>query len=192
MAGAWRWGALTLGLMGLTGCSLVLDFGGDLIDAAPDDDDGGQPSGDAGNFCDTDEPNNTQAVATPLDPGTFPSAICPKGDRDYYSFSVNGAQDLTIEATFDNQGGLGDLDMLLYSEAGAELMPKGNGFGDVERIERTETSTHGRLEAGNYAVQVFAFDNQRENNYVLTLSIEPPGGALPDAGIADAGTPDAL
>jgi hypothetical protein len=77
-------------------------------------------------------------------------------------------------------------------EAGAELLPKGNGFGNVERIERSETSTPARLEAGNYAVQVFAFDNNRENNYTLELSIEPPGGGGPDAGIADAGTPDAL
>jgi len=190
MARAWRWGALTASLLGLAGCSLILDFGGDLIDGGPSDDSGSPPS-DAADYCDAFEMNNTQATATPIEAGSFTAAICPKGDRDFYSFSVNGSQDVLIEITFDNMGGLGDLDMLLYSETGAELMPKGNGFGNSETIERSATSTEGRLPAGNYAVQVFAFDNQRENNYDFTLTVEgadqPDAGPTPDAGPPDAG-----
>jgi hypothetical protein len=183
MARAWARGALTAALLAMSGCSLILDFGGDITDGGVDQIDGGQ-------FCDIGEPNNTQAMGQLITAGGFQAAICPEGDRDYYVFTVNGAQDMTVEITFDNMNGLGDLDMLLFNAAGAELMPKGNGFGDTERIERTSTSTHGRLDAGDYAVQVFAFDNGRENTYQLELTIDPPGGGI-DAGIIDAGPPDA-
>ncbi len=170
----------------LSGCSLILDFGGDITDAGGDPDDAGP------DFCDTDEPNNTQAMATPVEDGMRQAAICPKGDVDFYSFTVDGAQDMIAELSFDNRGGLGDLDMLLFSETGAQLLPAGDGFGDVETIDRSEASANGRLPAGTYALRVFAFDNQRENTYTFTLTLDPPTGSGPDAGVGpDAGLPDA-
>ncbi len=197
MARAWGRSALAVALVSLSGCSVILDFGGDLIDGGPGGEDAAR-NGDGGSLCDFLEPNDNQATATAIDPGSFQAEVCPDGDRDWYSFSVNGAQDLTVQITFDNMMGEGDLDMLLFSETGVELDPKGNGFGDVERIERTETSTVCinnptlcRLPAGSYAVQVFAFDGRRQNAYTLELTIDPPGGGGPDAGAVDGGAPDA-
>jgi len=195
MARSWGQTALAVALVSLCGCSLVLDFGGDIRDGGPGGDDA--TGGDGGSLCDFLEPNNNQATAMPIVAGTFQAEVCPDGDRDWYSFSLNGAQDLTVQITFDNMMGEGDLDMLLFSETGVELDPKGNGFGDVERIERTATSTVCmnnatlcRLPAGNYAVQVFAFDGRRQNAYTLELTIDPPGGGGPDAGAVDGGAPD--
>jgi hypothetical protein len=193
MALAWGRSALGAALISLCGCSVILDFGGDLTDGGPGDD---AADGDGGSLCDFGEPNDNQASATPIEAGTFMAEVCPDGDRDWYSFSVNGAQDMTVQITFDNMMGEGDLDMLLFSETGVELDPKGNGFGDVEQIVRTETGMPCinmglcRLPAGNYAVQVFAFDGRRQNAYTLQLTIDPPGGG-PDAGVVDGGAPDA-
>lgn len=174
----------------LAGCSLILDFGGDLRDAGTAGD--AAPTIDGGAMsCTAYEPNDAQDSAIAIEAGTLSAAVCPEGDRDWYAFSVDGAQDVVIELRFDNRNGAGDLDMLLFDDQGAELLPKGNGFSDVERIERTATSQHGRLPAGTYAVEVFAFQNNRTNDYTLELTIDPPTGGTPDAGPPDAGPPDA-
>ncbi len=193
MARAWGRSALAVAFVSLSGCSLILDFGGDITDAGPGGDDAAV--GDGGSLCDFLEPNDNIRTAMAIDPGTFQAEICPDGDRDWYSFSVNGAQDMTVQISFDAMAGLGDLDMLLFLDTGdstgVELDPKGNGFGDVERIERTETSTvctnQGwcRLPAGNYAVKVIPF-GMRQNTYTLELTIDPPGGDAVDGGAPDA------
>jgi hypothetical protein len=179
------WAAL---LAWVPGCSLLLDFDdpgdGVTIDAST--------TPDAAQLCDAFEPNNNQTQAIAVENGSFPAAICPKGDRDWYAFTVDGAQDATIEIMFDNRMGLGDLDMLLYTAGGAVLEPRANGAEDVETIERTATSALCtgpsmlcRLEAGTYGIEVYAFDNRRENNYTFTLTLVPPTSMIPDAGLPD-------
>jgi len=188
-SGALRCGtaAVLVGLAsGLAGCSLVLDFGGELTDAGVLD----APVSDAGNaLCVAFEPNNTQATAAVTASGTYMAAICPGGDHDFYSFPLDGAQDLVVEIRFDNRGGLGDLEMFLYSDTGA-VVGSSMGFTDVERIERS-VALGGQLAAGTYAAEVIGFNNQRENVYELLLVKTPDDLPATDAGPTDGAVPDA-
>lgn len=180
---AWLTARLTFGaaLVGLTACSLLLDFsvpggdGGSSIDAAAGD--GGPttdavPSVDAADYCPTFEPNDTRDTATPLAPGTYDNvAVCPGGDNDFYAFALDGSQDMVIEITFQNQGGMGDLEMQLFNEAGT-VVAQSMGFSNSERIERSEAQG-GRLPAATYTARIYGFNALIQNDYVMTLTVTP-------------------
>lgn len=180
-------GWLAAASLGLCGCSLILDFGSDVRDAGGDD----ARVGDAGvDLCAAYEPNNTRDAATPVAPGTYRAGICPGGESDFYSFELDGAQDLIITVTFDNMSGAGDLDLTLYSDSGS-IVGSSNNFGNTESISKTLAT--GRLPQGAYFLEVHGFmrSTSIENTYDFQLVIEPPPGAT-DAGVPDAGVPDAM
>jgi hypothetical protein len=161
-----------------TGCSLILDFS-ESADAGPEDNDGGGGvvdafgNGDAPPPCDAFEPNNDISNPTLVDPGTHPGlAICPGGDRDFYRFSVDAGQDMTVEIRFDNMGGAGDLEMRLYDGTGTQVAVSMT-FDDNELIERTAANMN-QLPADDYTAEVFGNQASVQNDYTLLLTVAIP------------------
>jgi hypothetical protein len=154
-------------LLGLTGsgCSLILDFSEDGADAGPAD---AAPTPD-GPGCDTYEPNETLATATPLTPGNYVLGICENGDHDFFQISLDGNQDLTVHIDFVNLAG--DLEMRLYDSMGG-IEGLSQGFGDFEEFVRSLASAN-RLAAGTYYFEVYGFNDTETNDYQLTLTITP-------------------
>jgi hypothetical protein len=156
---------------GLSGCSLALDFSPKAIpvDAAIDAV-YTQPE------CDYKEANNLAAMAaviTPADVG--PAAICPAGDHDFYRFTVPDANDVvTIKLSFDDRGGLGDLDLRLYDATGATVLAQSRGFGDGELITCPGAAPCPQLAAGDYLFEVFGATDAVVNRYDLLLTVAPP------------------
>jgi hypothetical protein len=154
-------------LLGLTegGCSLILDFSEAGADAGPPD---AAPTPD-GPGCDTFEPNDTLATATPLTPGNYVLGICDNGDHDYFQIALDGNQDLTVRIDFDNANG--DLEMRLYDSLGGRI-DQSQSFNDFEQIIRSVAEAD-RLAAGTYFVEIYGFNDTATNDYELTLTITP-------------------
>ncbi len=180
MAGALYAGAGLAGLALLAGCQLVLDF-------SPRDDGGAPPAdapgaadsgaGDAADLCGVLEPNEALAAALAVEPGTFQAAICPAGDIDFYSFTVDGLQDLAIDVTF--VAGPNDLELELLDADTGGVLTVSTGVDGNERIERSK-AVSGRLPVGTYAVRVFGRDSATvQNDYEVVLT---RGSLLSDAG----------
>ncbi len=165
------WGVVVCALLG--GCSLILDFdtsnGGGGTDAAPSD---AGPVGDGGDPCSAYEPNNSLSTAYTIEAGTYaPVGICPSGDRDFYSFTVDGAQDVVVEALFTNAAGM-DLEMRMYNDQGM-VIDRSETFDSNERIERS-SAMGTLLAAGTYSVEIFGFNNVDTNDYQLVLTLTSP------------------
>jgi hypothetical protein len=152
-----------------TGCSLVLDFS-DRVDTS------NTVSVEA---CQASEPNDSLGAAQDLAPGSYQLAVCPVGDRDYFSIDVGSNQDLTVVIEFDHRGGAGDLDLALFNLAG-NMIDESARATDEERIERTNAMGT-QLAAGVYVVEIFGFEDSIQNAYSLTLSGDAPPAA--DAGV---------
>lgn len=179
MAGTLYAGAGLAGLALLAGCQLVLDFSPrDDGGATPADASGAADSGvaDAVDLCGTLEPNDLLAEAQAVEPGTFQAAVCPAGDIDFYSFTLDGMQDLAVDVTF--VAGPDDLELELLDADTGGLLTISTGVDGNERIERSPTVT-GRLPEGTYAVRVFGRDSTVQNDYEVVLT---RGSLLSDAG----------
>jgi hypothetical protein len=155
--------ALVVASIGLgPGCSLVLDFS-PLADAAPPPD----ASGPA--HCDTLEPNEDVATAQPAGTGPVEASICPGGDLDFYSFTVDGAQDVVADVTF--RGGADTaVDLTLYDSATGDALVVAPGIDGDAKIEES-AALGNTLVAGDYAVEVNAHDPAAQNDYELTVTI---------------------
>lgn len=154
------------------GCSLVLDFDFEA-DAGPASDGGPADAfsvDDGGDACAAFEPNNDLSSAMALTPNmAHPLAICPAGDTDFFSFEVTAGQDVVIEATFDNMGGAGDLEMRLYDGMGNNIAGS-MGFGNSEKIERTAAMSN-QLPPDTYRVEMYGFSASVQNAYTLTITV---------------------
>jgi hypothetical protein len=162
--------AALAGLLG--GCSLILDFDFEADGGPPGD--GGPADAfsvrDGGDECAASEPNNDLSTAAAITPNTPTAlAICPAGDTDFFSFDITAGQDVTIEATFDNMGGAGDLEMRLYDGTGANI-DGSMGFGNVESIERSAAMSN-QLPPDTYRVEIYGFNASVQNAYTLTVTI---------------------
>jgi hypothetical protein len=163
--------------LSLCGCSLILDFDGDLVDGAP------EPMVDADPLAPDAppdpatvlEPNNTMPEAATITAGTYgPMAVSPVGDHDFFRFTLTEAHQVTVEAQFTQS--MGDLDMRLYDGTGTKI-GESAGFVDNETIECTAASAlkcmnRMMLDAGDYYVEVYGFNNMQTNpSYLLVLTI---------------------
>jgi hypothetical protein len=182
MAVGVRAGAGLAGLALLTGCQLVLDFS-PLRGANPD---AGAPDGPVGpTSCDVLEPNDSLAEAQPIDTGTlqmFQASICPSGDSDFYRFTLDGAQDLSVLVTFAS--GANDLELELYNVTNDIPLVLSTGEDGDEQIVQAQD---GRLPVGDYAVRVFGRSNAVVNDYQLTWTrgtLQLDAGAEPRSGEA--------
>jgi hypothetical protein len=146
--------ALGVGLLGLGGCTLILDFSEPVrvSDAGPGDDAGAAI--DAALPCDLDEPNDAIDEATPVTSDAVASALCPAGDVDVYGFTLDTPVDVVAVLTFDAAD---DLDLILV-DADGNALTVSNGTGGEERIERS-TALANLLPAGDYGVEVVAADD---------------------------------
>lgn len=163
-----RAGAGLAGLAFLAGCQLVLDFSTEVEPRVPDASvpADAAPADAAVSPCDTLEPNETSAAAAPIEPGTFAASICAAGDQDYYSFAVDGSQDVDILVTFE--AGSNDLELELYAEGSGVALVLSTGSDGDEQIQRVAAQEN-RLAAGTYAIRVFGRLAGAQNDYQLTL-----------------------
>ena len=163
-----RAGAGLAGLAFLAGCQLVLDFSSEVERPVPDASvaDAAPLPDAAESLCDALEPNETSDASMPIDTGTFAAAICGAGDQDYYSFTLDGSQDLDILVTFE--AGSNDLELELYAEGSGVALVLSTGSDGDEQIQRT-LAQENRLLAGTYVIRVFGRINGAENDYQLTL-----------------------
>ena len=150
-----------------SGCQLLLDFS-ELSDGGPSSD--GSVPADASALCAANEPNDAFEMATAVTTGAL-GAVCGDGDRDFYSFTLDGNQDLEAVVTF-TAGAETDLELNLVDATGTVLTISTGLDGD-ERIEQS-MALGNRLAAGDYAVEVFGRSAAVSNEYELILSITTP------------------
>ena len=163
-----RAGAGLAGLAFLAGCQLVLDFSSEIQEPVPDAStpaDAAPPDA-AQSLCDALEPNDTSDAPMAIESGTFAASICAAGDQDYYSFTLDGAQDVDILVTFE--AGSNDLDLELYLEGSGVALILATGSDGDEQIQRTEAQEN-QLDAGTYIIRVFGRLSGAQNDYQLTL-----------------------
>lgn len=156
------------GLAFLAGCQLVLDFSSEV--EAPVADASVQPDAAAPDAavspCDAFEPNETSDAPRAIEPGTFAASICGGSDQDYFSFTVDGSQDVDILLTFE--AGSNDLELELYTEGSGVALVLSTGSDGDEQIQRA-LAQENRLAAGTYIIRVFGRVPGVENSYQLTL-----------------------
>jgi Bacterial pre-peptidase C-terminal domain len=146
----------------VAGCSFLLDF-----DAPLDAADAGSPDGlpDGADFA---EPNDTFATAYVIGSGTKSGlSIAPRGDEDFYRFTLATPRDLVVILRFTQA--TGDLDLELYDSA-QQRIGASTGNDDDEEIARTEALAN-QLAAGDYYIRVFGFDGQYTNDYSLEIQV---------------------
>ena len=155
-------------LLLLPGCSLILDFSDP---PAPPDAIGVDAIDNAA--CSFGEPNDDQAHAFALSPGTSPAAgICANGDRDYYAITVADNQTMTFEILFHQDGQHGDLDEELLDSNG-QALARSLSSDDNEKIVCPGTSPSClQLAAGTYYVDVFGFGDATVNGYTINFSVQ--------------------
>lgn len=163
-APALAWMALAVAT---SGCQLLLDFS-ELSDGGPRDD--GSVPADASALCAANEPNDSVDMATAVTTGAL-GAVCGSGDRDFYSFTVDGNQDVEVVVSF-TAGAETDLELNLVDATGAVLTISTGLDGD-ERIEQS-AALGNRLAAGDYAVEIFGRSATVSNEYELIVSITTP------------------
>lgn len=146
----------------LTGCSLLLDFSEPVegTDAAIPD-----ASVDGADFA---EPNDGFASAFVVGSGVkMPLSILPRGDLDYYRFTLATPRDLIITLRFVQS--MGDLDLRLFDATQAEVASS-TGNDDDEQIVRTQALGN-VLAPGDYFILVYGFDGQYTNDYSLEIDV---------------------
>jgi hypothetical protein len=150
-----------------SGCQLLLDFS-ELADGGPSDD--GAPPGDASPLCENDEPHDSFDMAAAVTTGAL-GAVCGGGDLDFYKFTVDGNQDVTMVVNF-TAGESTDLELSLVDSAGTVLTVSTGLDGD-ERIEQS-AALGNRLAAGDYAAEIYGRTPAVSNEYEFILTITTP------------------
>jgi hypothetical protein len=151
---------------GASGCQLLLDFS-ELADGGALDD---APPGDASPLCMSDEPNDSFAEAAAVSTSAI-GAVCGGGDLDFYKFTVDGNQDVTLVVNF-TAGGETDLELNLVDSTGA-VVTLSTGLDGDERIEQS-AALGNRLAAGDYAAEIFGRTAAVSNEYELIVTITTP------------------
>jgi hypothetical protein len=144
-----------------SGCSLVLDFGGEVasVDAGPSQ-----------AACDLGEPNNVFELALDLPPDTeVEFALCPAGDADFLRFSLPAQTQLV--ALFRFAATAGNLSLTLFDAA------------HLRRATALATSTGAvflcpsdscsQLSAGDYVIEVTGVDLTAPLPYSAQLLYQP-------------------
>lgn len=121
------------------------------------------------------EPNDSFAAAYPISAGPqYTAYICPSGDQDWFKFSVQVGQDITVDLT----GLYGDLpadyDLDLYDPGGVMVAQSHGGFTYPEHIEGYTAQ-----QTGEYRVQVSGYGGAYSgvNPYRVRVTL----GAVPTA-----------
>jgi hypothetical protein len=163
--------ALALALtLSSTGCSLVLDFSGDVkatVDA---------PYSMV--ECDYKEPNDTRETAAVLDVAEVGlAAICPTmmgvDDHDFYKITLPASSMVQFKISY-NFFATGDVDLQL-TDAGGAVLSSSRGFDNDEIIACPGSSPPcvGPLAAGDYVLEVFPAQPGMANRYDIAITVTP-------------------
>jgi len=153
----------------LSGCSLILDFGGDP-NPPPD-----APFNDA--ECAYKEPNDSAATAVPLEfTDVGPAAICSTtmgvDDHDFYKITVTASSMVSARISFV-QSTTGDLDLKISDSQGI-VLSSSRGFDNDEQITCPgPTPPCGALAPGEYVLEVFPASPGMANRYDIALTLTP-------------------
>ncbi len=114
------------------------------------------------------EENDSRAAARPISAGSQPTlGACPSDD-DWYVLSLGGADNVSIDVTF--QHGEGNVDVELFDPAGA-VVARGTSTTDNERIAFMSTA------AGDYVLHVFLAQDLGPtpgNQYGMNIQVMGP------------------
>ena len=153
-----------------TGCSLVLDFSGDV-----------KPPVDAPYSmaeCNYKEPNDTRDTAATLElTDVGPAAVCPTtmgvDDHDFYKITLPASSQVSFKITY-NFFATGDIDLQLSDTAGA-VLSSSRGFDNDEVITCPGSSPPcvGPLAAGDYILEVFPAQPGMSNRYEIQIGVVP-------------------
>ena len=149
-----------------SGCQLLLDFS-ELSDGGPA---GDGPPGDASALCSAGEPNESFEMAGAVTTGAL-GAICGGGDLDFYSFTLDGNQDVVLVVNF-TAGSESDLELDLVDSAGI-VLTRSTGLDGDERIEQS-AALGNRLAAGDYAADIYGRTAEVSNEYELIVTVTTP------------------
>jgi cysteine-rich repeat protein len=139
---------------------------GDAVQVAGEQcDDGNSASGDGcSSACVVEppweiEPNDTQAKATPLWPGTsrWRARLTPAGERDWYSFTVAQGANVTLSTNAPGNAGACDFDTLLHLVNAQGVQLKSNDNAGVNACSKLAPATDpevANMAAGTYFVWV--------------------------------------
>lgn len=162
--------ALTLALsLSSTGCSLVLDFSGDV-----------KPPVDAPYSmaeCDYKEPNDTRDTAAPLEltdvgPGAICSTMMGVDDHDFYKVTIPANSTVSFKITY-NFFATGDIDLQLTDTTGA-VLSSSRGFDNDELITCPGASPPCvMLAPGDYILEVFPAQPAMSNRYDIQIAVTP-------------------
>jgi len=116
------------------------------------------------------EANNTRDAATDLgavsENASWQALSIPKGDVDFFKFSLATAGNATSEVLVNFRGSLGDLDAELLDSAGTRIAIS-QTTGDQERL-----SLDG-LAAGTFFVRVYGYNGASNPEYTLAINHTP-------------------
>lgn len=112
------------------------------------------------------EPDNSAGQSSTLTPGTSQAhSICPIGDSDWMTFTLNTDSGIVVETT----GASGDTRMWLYDSNLVQLEYNDDGVGLFSRIDRVCGTDH--LPAGTYYVEIDEYgDNGVISDYDILLT----------------------
>lgn len=117
------------------------------------------------------EPNDTQAAAAALTPGTLTGTVCP-GDPDFFSLTIPAGSTLSASLMFTNANG--DLDLRLYNAAGSIVASSTTASQSTESFMYTATT------AGTFALEVRGFLSAT-NSYTLVTGVTAASSCTDDA-----------
>lgn len=167
-----RGGVLAAAPTALAGCSLLLDFGG----SAESDADAGAPDADRiGQACERYEPNESIEDAPALAPGAYELGLCDGTEADFFTFEVDGSEDVTIEVEYEPEEDRFALELHLYEADTGELIESASSVGDGALVLARSEATASQLAADEYAFEIRLDDDVGdpvlEGVYELTLEI---------------------
>lgn len=173
------------------GCSLILNFDDSSLGSPPDASAVGGADASTSAVCSALEPNDSLASPSLVLPGTYALALCPPAtDIDYIAFDVGLQQDVTIDLSFDDNGGVNDIDMRLYNAANGQMVDSAATAGPSEHIEHS-AALGNQLPQGRYIIEAYqgatATASPPELPYSLTVKVGAP--PVVDAGSSDGSAP---
>ncbi len=121
------------------------------------------------------EPNNTCAAVTDLSTNTpYLAYICPQGDEDWYSFTLDTSQQVGVILSCPHDP-CADYDVELYSSCGSS--PIGSSHNGCGQNDVIIVGSDGTLQEGTYYVRVYGVGGAFDASRIYGLAVAAVGVA---------------